>query len=253
MLKGVIFLKFRSLILCLLFLWLSFTSVFAESTITQGTDVGHIDLYPTNMLNKTETQWHRCYWDGTNMYDVEYRAVLTPTVDMLPNVEANNTELNADGNLIVKSGYGFTLDVNGVLVSSAATAGMPGVNADTTTSSVQSMNVYFPEFGYADGIDGGYGFQVYNRLGDLNSLTESGASNVSSSLITLRTNGFSGNDGRVHFLPFWLPDGYQYTPYIEIFDAWTPGGMLGTTLTSTIEIDSQVYDDWHIAPTVAPD
>ena len=248
--KGLTVMAFKKVLLITSCLLLLATPVFAaESLIKQESNVGRIDLKPENMINKTENQWRRQYWDGSNMVDVTYTATLNTAAKVTSNVDANNTHVGEGSSkqlTVLKSGYGYMLDITSNLTALKDKVGGPDANAAKELSSIQNMNVYFPEFEYANGISG----NVYNRLGYKQALNEN--ANVSSSTMYFRKNVFSGDEQRVHFTPFWLPDGLEYVPYVEVFDAWTPGGMLGTTLKPTFEIDSQVYDDWHIAPINAP-
>ncbi|MFI3228306.1 MAG: hypothetical protein R3Y09_13020 [Clostridia bacterium] len=46
-------------------------------------------------------------------------------------------------------------------------------------------------------------------------------------------------------LPYY-PDGL-YTVNSWVIDTWTPVGMLSLNLTDNLNIDGNLWDDWHIA------
>jgi hypothetical protein len=61
-------------------------------------------------------------------------------------------------------------------------------------------------------------------------------------------NRFSTYNNRTHFTPIWYPD-VPYEVYITVIDMWTPDGMLRMNLSDTVNIDGNLYEDWHIGPT----
>jgi hypothetical protein len=56
----------------------------------------------------------------------------------------------------------------------------------------------------------------------------------------------------IHYEPFLQHRIYynilNITVYSEIYDLWTPDGMLVTTKNDTINISGTVFDDWTIVP-----
>lgn len=117
----------------------------------------------------------------------------------------------------IKSGYGIEVEI---------TSNVSGSSSYCT--GIQSACVYFPEFNY----------KRYRRDAKLPS-----ASLLST--LTLPVNQYSLNNSRVHFTPIWFPNG-SYKVYAEVFDAWTPAGMLCSTGTASINIEGSMWDDWYI-------
>jgi hypothetical protein len=120
----------------------------------------------------------------------------------------------------MKSGYGLNIDVK----TKPILKGIPPADSYTP---VQTVVNYFPEFIYKD----------YWRLSE----------KVERYVFKLRNNQYSTYNNRVHFTPLWYPDD-EYTVYSEIYDLWTPDGMLFTTKSDTINISGTVFDDWTIVP-----
>lgn len=186
------------------------------------------------LLEKQLVGWQEWQLTGTTINSIMYQAKLDTTGKMTPNIEANNSDSQ------LKSGYGFSLDV------SSQTTVSDTLPADGTATAPQNINTVFPEFNYKDGIGIGGVKSSYNRLGVIGAYTAN--ANIVSSVMNFKANEFSSNKSQVHFTPIWYPDGTEYKIGVEVFDAWTPGGMLSSNTTPSINIDSQVYDDWHIAP-----
>jgi len=89
---------------------------------------------------------------------------------------------------------------------------------------------YYPEFNY----------NTYLRLSDM-------ITGGYSAEFELKPNEFSTYGRRVHFTPLWFPDG-RYSPVANVIDAWTPDGMLSCSLSDYVDIQGNLYDDWHSAP-----
>ena len=49
----------------------------------------------------------------------------------------------------------------------------------------------------------------------------------------------------VHFTPLWFPDAANYTIYTQVWDTWTPDGMLSVNLNDYVSIQGSLYDDWY--------
>ncbi len=60
-------------------------------------------------------------------------------------------------------------------------------------------------------------------------------------------NKYSTYNNRTHFTPIWYPDA-PYVVYTSIIDMWTPDGMLRMNLSDSVNIDGNLYEDWHIGP-----
>ncbi len=115
----------------------------------------------------------------------------------------------------MKSGYGINETVTSNVYSSGE------------CTEIQNAVTYFPEFSY----------KKYWRLLE-----------YTGSQFEFKNNEYSTYNNRTHFTPVWYPDG-NYTAYTWVLDCWTPAGMLSLNLTDSVNIDGNVYDDWHIAPT----
>ena len=117
----------------------------------------------------------------------------------------------------MKSGYGVKESVTGSLSVSA-----PGSHYTQT----QTAFSLFPEFSY----------RTYNRL-----LQRSGGMDYS---FSFKPNEYSTYDRKVHFTPIWYPDG-QYTVYTQVWDSWTPAGMLSVNVSDSVSISKNMFDDWY--------
>lgn len=116
----------------------------------------------------------------------------------------------------MKSGYGVQLE---------ATASIIG-NGEHTKA--QNASATFPEFKYA----------TYNRL----------FKEKKRNTFVLKNNRYAYNPAPVHFIPLWYPDESKYEPQVEVFDIWTPGGVLNAYCSDYVNIDGDCYDDWTIGP-----
>lgn len=158
-------------------------------------------------------------WEDEGEYAYErdtYTASLAATLNMVPD-EKNPT---ASGETL-KSGYGVNLTANARMSSGAPSGHI---------TKPQTGVAYFPEFSYKD----------YWRLLEV---TSPGYAAV----FQFKANEYSTYDRRTHFTPVWFPDG-SYTVYTEIYDAWTPAGMLQVNLNDSLTISDNLFSDWHIRP-----
>lgn len=119
----------------------------------------------------------------------------------------------------MKSGYGVKQNVAATLSTDAP--------ASHITHPQTAFSV-FPEFQY----------RTYLRL----------LQRVSSGQIakfTFQPNAFSTYSRTVHFTPLWFPDSTNYTVFTQVWDAWTPDGMLSINLNDYVSINGSLYDDWY--------
>ncbi len=119
-----------------------------------------------------------------------------------------------------KSGYGINQTVTANVSS----------NQSSAITYAQNAVSYFPEFRY----------ETYWRLLE----RVSGGSNAR---FEFKKNNYSTYKNRTHFTPIWMPDG-AYIVNTWLIDAWTPDGMLSMSLTDTLTIKGNLWQDWHIAP-----
>lgn len=149
---------------------------------------------------------------GEWIFENKYYSVsLSAEMEIVP----DEKDPTASGDTI-RSGYGIREKVTS------------SVSGNGEHTDLQNAVTYFPEFGY----------KQYWRLLE----RSSGGS------FEFRENKYSTYNNRTHFTPIWYPDG-DYTAYTWAIDCWTPAGMLSMNLTDNVDIDGNVYDDWHIGPT----
>lgn len=155
----------------------------------------------------------------------DYTAELKAKCELEPD-ERVQTAIESGGQYEMKSGYGINVSCD------VSVRGGRGVSNNDVTP-VQNIAAVFPEFDY----------KTYLRL-----LTTDTPASYQSKW-TFRENPYSYYKRPVHFTPLWYPDSSDYTVPLAVFDAWTPGGQLYTTVSDTIKIDGNVYQDWYIRVT----
>lgn len=153
--------------------------------------------------------------EGDWEYDyTAYSASITGRMSLLP----DDIVPTASGKNM-KSGYGVKTEVSATLSSSAPSG---HYTYPQTAFSV------FPEFDYS----------TYLRLLQ----RTSGGLNAK---FTFRENEYSTYNRCVHFTPVWFPDNSNYTVYTQVWDTWTPDGMLSIELTDYVLISESLFDDWY--------
>lgn len=150
------------------------------------------------------------YWAFTY---TGYSASLSGTMSLMP----DDIVPTASGKTM-KSGYGVKTEVSTVLSTSAPSSHY------TYTQTAFSV---FPEFKY----------KTYLRL--LERIT--GGRNAK---FQFQPNSFSTYNRNVHFVPVWFPDGTRFTVYTQIWDTWTPDGMLSVNVSDYVSIQGSLFDDW---------
>ena len=167
-----------------------------------------------------DTHWtDNGQWIDNGWYDFKYNryeASLKVNQNILPDVWA------ATGfGSRMKSGYGFRVNTETHIETDAPA---------TAYTQAQTAVMYFPEFQY----------QTYFRVLDKDIQTYQSA-------FKFKENRYSTYKSRAHFTPIWYPDG-EYKSYTQIYDAWTPAGMLRVNQSGMLEISGNLFEDWHIAP-----
>ena len=152
--------------------------------------------------------WWKFDWNA-------YSASLTASMTIVP--DAKNP--TASGKTM-KSGYGIN----------QTTTAQVSTNQSSAVTDAQTAVTYFPEF-------------QYKSFWRLLERTQAGYS----SKFEFTSNQYSTYKRRTHFTPIWFPDG-SYTPYTWLIDCWTPEGMLSMNLTDSVNIQGNLWMDWHIAP-----
>lgn len=167
--------------------------------------------------------WHSTgedsgYWCDHGWWEFDwnaYSASLSASMSIVSDVK-NPTAFGKT----MKSGYG----INQVTTARVST------NQSSAVTDAQNAVTYFPEFQY----------KTYWRLLER-------TSRGYNSQFEFASNKYSTYKRRTHFTPIWMPDG-SYTPYTWLIDCWTPAGMLSMNLTDSVNIQGNLWMDWHIAP-----
>ncbi|MGV8154987.1 MAG: hypothetical protein ACLKAO_11925 [Alkaliphilus sp.] len=142
-----------------------------------------------------------------------YTATLIANKNLVPGSKTPTAK-----NDTMKSGYGVN-----IYISSRVNTNAPS----SSVTSAQNAISYFPEFNYKN----------YWRLLDMTRFGD----------FEFKHNKYSTFNSRSHFTPLWFPDA-KYTVFTEIIDVWTPAGMLRTNLHDHVNIEGNLFEDWHIAP-----
>ena len=181
------------------------------------------DWIDTSYTGADGTEVSDGYWEdngewvdeGDWEYDyTAYSASITGHMSLLP----DDAVPTASGKNM-KSGYGVKTDVSATLSTNASSG---HYTYPQTAFSV------FPEFNY----------EVYLRL----LKRTSGGFNAN---FIFKENEYSTYNRCVHFLPIWFPDNSRYTVYTQVWDTWTPDGMLSVELTDYVQINQSLFDDWY--------
>lgn len=166
-------------------------------------------------------EWHDHddggYWVDRGYWEYEYTgysASISGTMTLMPDDIVPTTSKK-----VMKSGYGVKTEVNATLTITAPTS---HVTYPQTAFSV------FPEFQY----------MTYLRLLQR-------VSSGRNATFTFRPNEYSTYSRTVHFIPLWFPDNKNYVIYTQVWDTWTPGGMLSVNLNDYVSIQGSLYDDWY--------
>ncbi|NCB42256.1 MAG: hypothetical protein EOM59_06510 [Clostridia bacterium] len=167
--------------------------------------------------------WHSTgensgYWRDHGWWEFDYDtyyARLSGTMEIMPDEKSST----ASGDTM-KSGYGIN----------QSTAAHVITNQSSAVTEAQTAVCYFPEFQY------GTYWRLLERI-------QSGYT----AEFEFAQNQYSTYNRRTHFTPIWFPDG-SYTAYTWLADCWTPDGMLSMNLTDSVEIDGNLWTDWHIKP-----
>ena len=119
----------------------------------------------------------------------------------------------------MKSGYGVRTEVTAVLSTNAP---------DGHVTNPQTAFSVFPEFQY----------DTYLRLLQR-------VSGGRSAKFTFRENEYSTYGRTAHFTPVWFPDNTAYAVYTQVWDTWTPDGMLSIDMSDYVTIHGSLFDDWY--------
>ena len=151
-----------------------------------------------------------------------YSATLSATCAVSPDAKVPTARGDSISGYSMKSGYGFNNTVEAQVAGSAPS---------DHVSLAQTAVSWFPEFNYAS----------FSKVLDLT------MRNGANTKLEFKNNKYSTYNRRVHYTPLWYPDA-PYKVYTWLYDAWTPAGMLSINLSSGLDIDGVLFEDWHIAP-----
>lgn len=158
-------------------------------------------------------------WVDNGWYDFTFNRYYA-SLDAEQSITPDSKVPTSVGNKM-KSGYGF----NTLLECSVIT------NAPKRAyTQAQTTQMFFPELDYG----------TYFRVLERNVLTYK-------STFRFKENKYSTYKSRLHFTPVWFSDG-AYKTYTLVYDAWTPAGMLRVNKSAMLEIDGNLFEDWHISP-----
>ena len=146
------------------------------------------------------------HWVDEGYWEYEYTgysASISGVMSLMP----DDIVPTASGKAM-KSGYGVKQDVTATLSTDAPTS---HITHPQTAFSV------FPEFQY----------QTYLRLLQR-------VSSGRSAKFTFQPNDVSTYNRTVHFTPIWFPDSTNYTVFTQVWDTWTPDGMLSINLNDYV-------------------
>lgn len=157
------------------------------------------------------------HWVDEGYWEFEYTgysASITGSMTLMP----DDIVPTAQGKRM-KSGYGVKTDVAATLSTNAPSGHY---------TYMQTAFSVFPEFQY----------KTYLRLLER-------TSGGRGTQFTFKINEFSTLDRKVHFSPVWFPDRTEYRIYTQVWDTWTPDGMLSINMSDAVSIDGSLFDDWY--------
>lgn len=177
--------------------------------------------YQNNTAN-TRT-WSVWEWNGSFVKRT-YDASLTTKAALSPDATAGWSKYNNTNQLwTTRSGYGF---------NTAVTVSLSGVPTDMFAGHAK-VNAYYPEFGYTSAQD---------KSSMLRMESENTGGYTAEFTFASNTDTISKN--KMHVTPVWFPDG-AYSVKYEVYDVWTPSGVLTAGTYAIINIEGSMYDDYY--------
>lgn len=153
-----------------------------------------------------------------------YDASLTTKATLSPDATASWSKYNSTNQLwTTRSGYGF---------NTAVTVSLSGVPTDMFAGHAK-VNAYYPEFGYTSAQD---------KSSMLRMESENTGGYTAEFTFASNTDTISKN--KMHVTPVWFPDG-AYSVKYEVYDVWTPSGVLTAGTYAIINIEGSMYDDYY--------
>ena len=182
---------------------------------------------PTGRCHSVKEDW------GWVVYEpVEHKLTLdTYNEKLYRSSETPNTN-NSDTS--IKSGYGieYTVDTTCIYKENGTTKRLS--EAKNAITPPQYLEVFLPEHEYKT-----YEIAAFNDIE---------RDYIEDNNFTFPECPYSQFNQKCHFTPIWYPDG-KYVVGTKISQCFCPGGMLSISNKNvSININGNVYDDWHIAP-----
>jgi uncharacterized protein (DUF2141 family) len=177
--------------------------------------------YKTNISKKLS--WTLWEWDN-GFVQKTYNARLTVKATLTPDKTAVWSEYDSAKKLWhTRSGYGINTVVN---------VSLDDVDEDMFAGNAK-VNAYYPEFNYSTAAD------KSSML-----CCEDEAENGYYAEFAFENNFDTISEDKMHVTPVWFPDG-EYSVKYEIYDLWTPAGMLTANSYAIINIEGSMYDDYY--------
>ena len=209
----------------------SYTSVLSYELSSRSTPAPSLELNAPSTFKNTvcktnstpSRSWQIWEWEDGAFVKNRYTAKLICNAKLTPDETAVWKKQDSTGRWTTRSGYGLNTEVN---VSHTE------IRSDMITGSAK-VNAYYPEFNYSTSAT------LSNMLQCVAEYLSSYAAKFN---FAVNSDTVSGN--RMHKTPVWFPDG-EYSVKYEIYDIWTPAGMLTANTYAIINIEGSMYDDYY--------
>ena len=188
---------------------------------------------PDNAENHT-CPTGRCHSIQQDWGWVEWTKVIHTATLEVENVElvrSKNSPNTNNSNYSIKSGYGIEANVNTYITNKVDNTNKAINYNNKEITPVQVLETYMPE----------HEFKKYT-------IVSKDDSYYPDKTLHFPVNPYSQFEQHCHFTPVWYPDS-DYVMGLRIGHCYTPAGELFICINDTkININGNVYDDWHIAP-----
>lgn len=182
---------------------------------------------PTGRCHNVVEDWGWVEWEA-----VEHKLTLNTYNEKL--YRSSNTPNTNNSDTSIKSGYGIEYNVDTTCIYKVNGVTKHLYEARNAITPPQYLEVFLPEHEYKT-----YEIVSFNDID--NGYSEDNA-------FTFPVCPYSQFEQKCHFTPIWYPDG-EYIVGTKISQCFCPGGQLSICNDDlSINIDGNIYDDWHIAP-----
>ena len=177
--------------------------------------------YKTNISKKLS--WTLWEWDN-GFVQKTYSARLTVKATLTPDKTSVWSKYDSARKLwYTRSGYGINTVVN---------VSLDDVDEDMFAGNAK-VNAYYPEFNYST---------AATKSSMLRCEDED--ENGYYAEFAFEKNMDTISEDKMHVTPVWFPDG-EYSVKYEIYDLWTPAGVLTANTYAIINIEGSMYDDYY--------